>query len=111
ILMSPFAPDVIVVGAGSAGCALTRRLVDGGVNVLLLEAGGADESPAIHDPARFHELWLAAEDWAYYTTPPGPGRRPLAALAAGQGAGRLELPQRAHPRARRAHRLRGVGAP
>ncbi|HEY2318537.1 MAG TPA: GMC family oxidoreductase N-terminal domain-containing protein [Solirubrobacteraceae bacterium] len=61
--------EVIVVGAGSAGCALTRRLIDGGVNVLLLEAGGPDDSPAIHDPARFHELWLAAEDWAYYTTP------------------------------------------
>jgi len=64
-----FAPDVIVVGAGSAGCALTRRLIDAGVNVLLLEAGGPDDSPAIHDPARFHDLWLAAEDWAYYTTP------------------------------------------
>ena len=64
-----FVPDVIVVGAGSAGCALTRRLVDGGTSVLLLEAGGPDDSPAIHAPARFHELWLADEDWAYYTTP------------------------------------------
>ncbi|MFZ1994802.1 MAG: GMC family oxidoreductase N-terminal domain-containing protein, partial [Solirubrobacteraceae bacterium] len=64
-----FAPDVIVVGAGSAGCALTRRLIDADVTVLLLEAGGPDDSPAIHDPARFHELWLAAEDWGYYTTP------------------------------------------
>ena len=64
-----FAPDVIVVGAGSAGCAVTRRLIDAGVSVLLLEAGGPDDSPAIHDPARFHELWLAPEDWAYYTTP------------------------------------------
>ena len=67
--MEGFAPDVVVVGAGSAGCAVTRRLVDAGVSVLLLEAGGPDESPAIHDPARFHELWLAAEDWAYHTTP------------------------------------------
>ena len=64
-----FVPDVIVVGAGSAGCALTRRLVDAGTSVLLLEAGGPDDNPAIHDPARFHELWLAGEDWAYYTTP------------------------------------------
>ena len=64
-----FVPDVIVVGGGSAGCAVTRRLVDDGTSVLLLEAGGPDDSPAIHDPARFHELWLADEDWAYYTTP------------------------------------------
>jgi choline dehydrogenase len=61
-------PDVIVVGAGSAGCAAARRLVDrGDVAVLVLEAGGEDRNPAIHDPARFHELWLAEEDWAYYT--------------------------------------------
>jgi choline dehydrogenase len=65
-----FSPDVIVVGAGSAGCAAVRRLVDrGDVRVLLLEAGGPDTNPAIHDPARVFELWFAEEDWAYRTVP------------------------------------------
>ncbi|HKR98171.1 MAG TPA: GMC family oxidoreductase N-terminal domain-containing protein, partial [Candidatus Dormibacteraeota bacterium] len=65
-----FSADVIVVGAGSAGSAAARRLVDrGDVSVLLLEAGGPDTNPAIHDPQRVHELWFAPEDYAYRTLP------------------------------------------
>ncbi len=65
-----FTPDVIVVGGGSAGCVVARRLIDrGDVKVLLLECGGPDHNPAIHDPSRFPELWLAEEDWAHYTSP------------------------------------------
>jgi choline dehydrogenase len=37
--------------------------------VLLLEAGGRDDNPAIHDPGRLHELWLSEVDWAYETVP------------------------------------------
>jgi choline dehydrogenase len=48
---------------------VVRRLVDAGVRVCLLEAGGADDYPAIHDPARCLELQGSAEDWDYVTVP------------------------------------------
>ena len=62
--------DAVVVGSVvRAGSVVARRLVDSGAHVLLLEAGGRDENPAIHDPRRLHELWLSEEDWAYETAP------------------------------------------
>ena len=47
-----FQPDVIVIGSGSGGSAAARRLVDEGLKVLVLEAGGMDTNPAIQDPGR-----------------------------------------------------------
>src|SRR5262249_34974922 len=60
----------IVVGAGSAGCVLANRLTtDPGTTVLLLEAGGADSHPAIHQPPAWPTLFGSEVDWAYMTEP------------------------------------------
>ncbi|MFD8500932.1 GMC family oxidoreductase [Amycolatopsis sp. NPDC059657] len=60
--------DYVIVGAGSAGCALAARLSeDPDVKVCLIEAGPADTSPNIHVPAAFSKLFRTNVDWDYDT--------------------------------------------
>ena len=63
----PETVDVVVVGAGTAGCVVARRLHDAGRSVLLLEAGPDAGRPEIDDPLRMHELWLSEVDWGFHT--------------------------------------------
>jgi choline dehydrogenase len=61
-------PDYVIVGAGSAGCALANRLSeDSTVKVLLLEVGGPDKKQEIQIPAAFPKLFRTECDWAYET--------------------------------------------
>ena len=53
--------DYIIVGAGSAGCALANRL-SADARVLLLERGGADSHADIHQPGRVLHLIFLAPD-------------------------------------------------
>src|SRR5262249_23669032 len=67
-LRGPF--DFIVCGAGTAGSVIAGRLAANPVvNVLLLEAGGADESELVMDP----NLWVKALgselDWGFVAKP------------------------------------------
>jgi len=62
--------DYVIVGAGSAGCALAGRLSeDPALQVLLLEAGGRDRSPNIKIPAAFSKQFKTKLDWDYETGP------------------------------------------
>src|SRR4051794_37757868 len=69
--------DVLVVGAGSAGCALARRLSDDDrIPVGLIEAGGSDERDSIRIPGRFFSNWGTDVDWGYDSVPqPGTAGR------------------------------------
>jgi choline dehydrogenase-like flavoprotein len=62
--------DYVIVGAGSAGCVLARRLADANANVLLLESGGWDANPLIHIPVGMGKLhaWRM-HDWGYDAEP------------------------------------------
>ena len=61
--------DYVIVGAGTAGCVLANRLsADGKARVLLLEAGGSDQTLWIQLPIGYGRTFFDARvNWMYET--------------------------------------------
>ena len=78
--MSAAEADYVIVGAGSAGCALAYRLSESGASVLVVEYGGSDAGPLIQMPgALSFPMNMKRYDWGYRSEPePHLGGRRLA---------------------------------
>jgi len=62
--------NYVIVGAGAAGCVLAARLSENSaVRVLLLEAGGDDDTLLVRAPGLYHFLWHTQRDWGFRTEP------------------------------------------
>ena len=62
--------DVIICGAGSSGSAVAGRLAENvDIRVLLLEAGGSDDTDAVLDTDRWPMALGSDLDWAFQTVP------------------------------------------
>jgi choline dehydrogenase-like flavoprotein len=68
----PQSADYVVVGAGSAGCIIARRLADSGASVILIEAGRRDNTQLVRKPGMIGPMHAVPQlkktvDWGHYT--------------------------------------------
>jgi choline dehydrogenase len=62
--------DYVIIGAGSAGCAMAYRLAEAGRSVIVVEHGGSDWGPFINMPAALsYPMSMKRYDWGYVTEP------------------------------------------
>jgi choline dehydrogenase len=61
--------DFIIIGAGSGGSVLARKLIDAGHSVHVIEGGSVDENPNVHSPQGWPALLMSENDWAVMTVP------------------------------------------
>lgn len=62
--------DFIVCGAGAAGSVIARRLAENpDCDVLLIEAGGSDETEAVSNPSLWPTNLGSTRDWGFQSKP------------------------------------------
>lgn len=62
--------DYVIVGAGSAGCAIAYRLSEAGKRVIVIEHGGSDWGPLINMPgALSYPMNMSRYDWGFVSEP------------------------------------------
>ena len=62
--------DTLIIGAGTAGCVLANRLsTDPNREVIVIEAGPADDDPRIREALRWPSLIGSEYDWGFETAP------------------------------------------
>ena len=62
--------DFVIVGAGSAGCAMAYQLAEAGSSVLVIEHGGTDAGPFIQMPAALsYPMNMSRYDWGFQSEP------------------------------------------
>lgn len=95
--------DLIIIGAGTAGCVLAEGLTRSGrLRVLLIEAGGKPSSPFVGIPAGFAKLFRSKLDWNLESEPQhsAGGRRvyiPRGKMLGGSSNMNAQIHQWCHP--------------
>jgi choline dehydrogenase len=95
--------DLIIVGAGTAGCVLAEGLTHSGrLRVLLLEAGGPPKNRFVSIPAGMAKLFKSEVDWAFESEPQTSigGRRiftPRGKMLGGSSNMNAQMHQWCHP--------------